>query len=177
VEASTSLRSKYEEAAELLRDDPGVVVVERPTEAEDRDKCFCTVLSVPIGGGGLHHEIELRTEAARAADDGTALPVRWHATGHERRFPTFEGELAVRPGADGTSLVLRGDYEIPYGAGGWVGDHVGGHHFAVQSLSLFVEQAAFRLDAEVDRRRSAPTHPHPPYVIDLREVGSENYLG
>jgi hypothetical protein len=179
VEASTSLRSTFEEAAEVLRDDPGAVVVARPTGEQRREGRFVSVLTLPVGGGGggLQHEIELRTEPVRIEGDGLALPLRWHATGHERRYPTFEGELTVRSAPAGTTLGLRGEYQVPFGAAGWVGDSVGGHHFAQRSLAMFLEDAACRLDAEVDRRGSAESPADASYVIDLREVGSENYLG
>jgi hypothetical protein len=137
------------------------------------------VITVPVGsgGGGLQHEIELRTEPARSAGHGVALPLRWHATGHERRFPTFEGALVLGGSTGGATLDLRGEYQVPFGAAGWVGDSVGGHHFAQRSLAMFLEQAACRLDVEVDRRASTASPAETSYVIDLREVGSENYLG
>jgi hypothetical protein len=177
--ASTSLRSIFDEAGHVLRDDPGSVLVERPTDEERRNGRFVTVLSLPVGteGGGLQHEIELHAGTARRVSDRVSLPVRWHAMGHERRYPTFEGELVVTSTPEAATLTLSGAYEVPFGPAGWVGDRVGGHHLAQRSLATFLEDAACRLDAEVDRRSSAESPADASYVIDLREVGSENYLG
>jgi hypothetical protein len=178
--ASTVLRSTFEEAGHVLRDDPGSVVMERPTDEQRRNGRFVTVLAVPVGaeGGALQHEIELHAGTTRRSSGRVALPVRWQAIGHEHRYPTFEGELVVMASTSGeATLALFGAYEVPFGPAGWVGDRVGGHHFAQRSLATFVEHAAGRLDAEVDRRSSAPSPADSSYVIDLREVGSENYLG
>jgi hypothetical protein len=178
VEASTTVRAPFERAREVLVDDCGCVVAERVTPQERRDRCFHTVLGVEIGaGGGLHQEVVVDVGAARAIDASVVLPVRWHAAGRERLFPTFAGDLVVTGEDPGSRLVLRGTYAVPLGLLGRFGDGVAGRRLTHRSLSSFLEQAASRLDAEVDRRTASVAWHPAPYPVALREASSENYIG
>lgn len=73
--------------------------------------------------------------------------------------------------------MLRGAYDVPLGTVGHFGDVLVGRRLARRSLSTVVEDAARRLDAEVDHRmRSVPWRPAP-YPIDLRESDLREVAG
>lgn len=178
IEASTSVRAPIERACEILRTDPGCVLAERCTADQRRAHRFHTTLGVDVGGGGgLHQQVVVETGLTQPTDGGVELPVRWHAAGHERLFPTFDGVLELQAEGVRTKVTLRGTYTVPLGVLGRFGEGLAGRRAAHQSLTSFVEQVAGRLDAEANRRWE-PESWHPaPYSVDLREVHPENYLG
>lgn len=178
IEASTKLRAPIERAHDVLIADPGCVVAERCSPDERRERCFHTNLGVEVGaGGGFHQEVVIELGPVRSTDDTVAVPVRWRAAGRDRLFPTFEGELEASRDSPGSCLGLRGAYAVPLGPLGRFGDGSAGRRLARQSLTAFLEQAARRLDAEVDRRMDSVSRHPAPYPVSLREVGSENYIG
>jgi hypothetical protein len=175
IEASTTVKVPIERARDVLADDPGAVVADVVTAADRHARRFTTVLGVELaGGGGVRHAVVVELGRAHPGGERTALAIRWHADGHQRLFPTFEGELDVEPdGPDATRLTVQGTYAVPLGPIGHFGDGLVGRRIARQSLASFVEQAAGRLDREVHRRRtSAAWHPAP-YPVALREMGYE----
>lgn len=177
VEASTELRSPFERARDVLVADPGSVVADCVTSEERRERRVQTALAVDIGGGGLHHSVTVEFGPLRATEDSVTLAVCWHAVGHDRLLPSFEGELEVRQDGTGSVLTLRGTYTVPLGPLGRFGDGIAGRRLARQSLRAFVERAARRLDSHVDRTLdAAPWHPDT-YPVSLREVGAENFFG
>lgn len=105
------------------------------------------------------------------------MPVHWRAAGRDRLFPTFEGELEASRDDPGSCLRLRGIYTVPLRPLGRFGDGIAGRRLARQSLSAFLEQAARRLDGEVDRRLDVVSAHPASYPVALREVASENHIG
>lgn len=178
IEASTEVRAAIERARDVLIGDPGCVAAERCTADMRRERRFHTTLAVELGGGGsVHEEVVIELGPAWSNHDAVALPIHWRAARHQRLFPTFDGELEASRRDLGSNLTLRGAYTVPLGPLGRFGEAIGGRRLARQSLVAFLEQAARRLDDEVDgRMKSASRHPAP-YPVALREVRSEHYIG
>ena len=98
------------------------------------------------------------------------MPVRWHATGREHLFPSFDGELTAAPDREGTRLRLTGRYTIPLGVIGKVGEGAVGHRLARRSLANYLDEVARRLDRAVQRRLASVSW-HPPRPPDtLRDA-------
>lgn len=110
-------------------------------------------------------------------EHSVTLPLCWHATGHQRLFPVFEGELEASGYALGSTLTLRCAYTVPLGPVGGVGDRLAGKRLAHRSLTAFLEQTARRLDAEVARRFDAEGWHRAPYPVSVRDIGPDNYIG
>lgn len=178
MEVSTDVRSPIARAGEVLVRDPGKVVADGCTDEERRERCFMSSLGVDLGHGG-HLEVQVVVDVgtARSHEDRTTVPVRWRAAGWERMFPAFAGALEARRSGGRTTLVLTGTYTVPLGPLGGFGDGLAGRRIARRSLSAFLEQAARRLDAEVDRRHGAETPDATPYSVALRELGSSYPVG
>ena len=177
IEASTRMRAPIERALEVLVSDPGLVVADRVTP-EDRLACsFHAGLAVTAGEGAVHHDVVIDLLAPRADGDSLTVPLRWHATGNQRLFPRFEGELEASGDELGSTLTLRGTYTVPLGALGWVGERVAGKRLADESLVAFLEESARRLDAEVARRTDALSWHPAPYPASVREVGPDRSWG
>ena len=178
VEVSTAVRAPVARASEVLVNDPGCVVAERPTIDERRDRRFSTTLGVGLGPGGhLDARVVVEVGAARATGERTTIPVRWRAAGWERMFPAFAGVLEAHKDGERTTLALRGTYTVPLGPLGGFGDGLAGRRVARRSLTAFVEQVARRLDDEVDRRYDAVSPEAPSYRVALREHGSSYPVG
>jgi hypothetical protein len=179
IEASTTVRIPIERARQVLTDDPGCVVADAASPDDRRERRFSSALGIDLGAGGaVRQAVTVSLGALSSLDGAASLPLRWQASGRDRVFPVFEGELEARAaGLGATMLVVRGTYTVPLGAVGRFGDGVIGRRLAQQSLVSFVEDAAGRLDREVHRRMAAVSWHPAPYAVDLRETGSENYLG
>jgi hypothetical protein len=87
------------------------------------------------------------------------LPLGWSATGHGHLLPTFEGALEISKRRSLTRLRLAGEYTVPLGLLGRIGDDVFGWRVARRSLNALVERMTARLEAEVQSR-----------AVDLRGV-------
>lgn len=177
VEASTRLRAPVEQVREVLIGDPGAVITDRVTPEERRSRSFHTTLAVEVGGGGVHHDVVIDLRVPESSERSVTLPVSWHATGHERLFPTFRGELEASRDELGTTLTLRGAYTVPLGAMGRLGERLAGKRLANQSLTAFLEQTARRLDDEVGRRTDTATWHPALYPVSVQQVGPENFWG
>ncbi|MGH9177481.1 MAG: hypothetical protein ACRD0N_02855 [Acidimicrobiales bacterium] len=177
VEASTKVRAPIERAREVLVGDPGAVVADQVTPDERKTKSFHTTLAVQVGGGGLHHDVVIDLRSPHSEARAVSVPLSWHATGHQRLFPAFEGELEASGDELGSTLTLRGAYAVPLGPVGRVGERLAGKRVAHQSLVAFLEQSARRLDAEVARRFDAEGWHPAPYAVSVREISPDNYIG
>lgn len=157
----------------MLLFDPGHLIGEGPSDD------LRATLAVQTGAGpSVQQEVAVEIGALRPEGNALSLPLSWEATGWQRLFPEFRGELEVSPYGSGCSLRLHGSYHVPLGPLGRFGDGIAGRRLARQSLSAFLAQAARRIDAEVDGR--ADSHPWYPdrYPVAVRELAlSENYLG
>lgn len=180
IEATTEVRAALERARPVLIEDPGTVLAGGCSREQRRTRAFVATLSVAIGAGAsLQQDVVVEVGRPHASDDGLTLPMRWHATGHERLAPSFDGELILSGDALHTLLALRGSYVVPLGPLGRFGDGLAGRRVARRSLAGYLEQVARRLDAEVDRRiESAGWHPAPYAVtVDERDCRSEHFIG
>jgi hypothetical protein len=178
IEASTDVRASFERARAILTDDPGSVVSDHATPGERAARRFHAMLGVKVAdGGGLHQEVIIDVGSARAGGGDVTVPVQWCATARGRLFPSFAGELRVCARPPGSNLTVRGSYSVPLGPLGRISDKLGGSRLARRSLSDFVEQAAGRLDSAVGPQADRMLGWTTTYEVDVREVGSENYIG
>lgn len=179
MELSTGLRAPIARAGEVLVAEAASVVTDESTPEERRLRRLNTTLGIDLGPAGrLEARVVVEMGTARADVDRTTIAVRWHAAGWERMFPAFAGVLEARKEGEAATLVLRGTYTVPLGPLGGFGDGLAGRRVARRSLTAFLEQAARRLDAEVDRRYSAAAPPAvSPYLVSLRELGSGYPVG
>lgn len=175
---STDVRAPMARASEVLVRDPGSVVADGCTDPERRERRFTTSLGVDLGPGGhLDVRVVVDLGAARSHGDRTTVPIRWRAAGWERMFPAFAGALEARRSGERTSLVLAGTYTVPLGPLGGFGDGLAGRRIARRSLTAFLEDAARRLDAEVDRHGGVGPPDRTSYPVALRELGSTFPVG
>lgn len=182
IDATTTVHAAPGRTRDVLIEDPGTVLTDSHTTEQRRSGRFQSVLTVDIGAGAsLQQEVQIEVDSGHTDDDtsGFVLPVRWQATGHERLFPTFAGQLEASPDREGTRLELRGIYTVPLGMAGRFGDGVAGQRLARKSLADFLAHVAKRLDTEVVRRINAPAYHAVNYPVSLSEDGSspENYVG
>lgn len=180
IEATTKVRAPLEQARAVLADDAATVLA-GPCSVEDRRaRQYLVTLAVDIGAGAhLQQDVTLEAGRPQRAGDGFAVPVRWHATSHERLVPAFDGELLVSGDGLHTEVALRGSYTVPLGPLGRFGDGLAGRRAARRSLTSYLEQLARRLDAEVDRRNESVGWRPAPYAVSLCEhdARSEHFIG
>jgi hypothetical protein len=71
------------------------------------------------------------------------LPIRWHAAGHEQRFPTLEADIEVAPLTPSTTqLSMSARYTPPMGALGRAVDRALLHRVAEATVKDFVDRVA-----------------------------------
>jgi hypothetical protein len=71
------------------------------------------------------------------------LPIRWHAAGHEHRFPTLEADIEVAPMTPSTTqLSMSARYTPPMGALGRAVDRALLHRVAEATVKDFVDRVA-----------------------------------
>ena len=172
IEATTTVHAAPGRARNVLIDDPGSVLTDRHTADDRRARRFTTTLAADIGAGAsLQQAVEITLDTP-FVDDKTqtfVLPLRWHAIGHERLFPSFTGTFELGPDRQGARLDLRGHYAVPFGAVGRFGDGVAGRRVARSSLGAFLGEIALRLDREVVRRIDTRTFHPDPYPVTVHE--------
>jgi hypothetical protein len=161
-------------ARKVFMDNPGIALSERFSEEQRRSREFETELTAELGSGAsVHQKVLIQLGAPQLIEGVLLIPVRWHAIGRERLFPAFEGELEVSSQKPpGTRLRLIGSYTVPLGPVGQVGEGIGGHRIATQSVTRYVEDVARRVEREIDRIVSVPERD----VESLRDR-SEHYIG
>lgn len=174
IEASTAIRAPLGRATDVLGDDPARLFSDRIGPEQRRAREVPIELDMSVGSGAaLEQDVVVRLGPMTSSATAATLSVAWKPSGHEYLLPDFDGELAVEVDDYGrTALVLRGSYHVPLGAVGGFGDAVVGRRVARRSIVKLVEQMAWRLDAEVDRRTEAVSWRPAPYPVDLRETPS-----
>lgn len=162
IEATTAVRSPLQWARRVLADDPASVLTDECTDDDRATRRFRSTLALDTAGAAASVRqdviIDVGLPISANGDEraGLVMPISWRAAGFERLFPTFDGELVLEAGGDTPTLSVRGRYEVPLGPMGRFGDGLVGRRIARRSLASFLESAAQRLDAAVDRAMSAP---------------------
>lgn len=181
IEAVTTLRAPVSRIEEVVRDDPGRVLVDAVSTDDRAARTFATVIGPRSGEGTVvQQEVLVEFGVVGARDGVFVVPFSWRPSGHERLLPTFDGQLsAVGDGCGRTRLTLEGNYHLPLGIVGRFGDSIAGRRLARQTVSALLEEIAVRIDREVDGRGSVAHGPLPPrYPVDLREgPRSEYHIG
>ena len=171
IEASTWIGAGFAHVGEVLANDPGTAFGDGAMVHQHASTR--TVLGVDLGSGtSVHQEVLVHLDVAQTTETGLVLPVAWQATGRQRLFPTFTGELEASEADDGTRLRLHGTYTVPLGVIGRVGNGVVGWRLASRSLDALLASIGRQLEAEVDRRRRSV----PDLVVPEWER-SEIYIG
>jgi hypothetical protein len=156
IEVATPVPVAFARARDVLLDDLGAVFGEAFTVDGQNRSRIPAELSVDLGAGAsLHQDVRVQLGVAQSTVTGVIVPVAWHASGRERLFPTFKGELAAFEAHTGTLLRLDGTYSVPFGVIGRIGNGVVGWRLARRSLVALLERLAGRLEAEAERRRQA----------------------
>lgn len=170
VQTSTPVRATLERVRDVLTGDPGAAVADRISPAERQAREFHTTLHVDAGkGGGVEQDVLVDVGLPQLTGNSIALPISWRAAGRTRLFPTFAGELQVVRHGTAARLDLRGTYELRLGPLGRLGDRLAGRRLARQSLDVFAQQAATRLESEIQRRSDSFPPSAMPYPDDLRD--------
>jgi hypothetical protein len=179
IEASATIQAAFGRVRQVLLDEPGVLFGETQAPDERRARRFRIDLGVDLGqGASLHQTAMVQVGAARSSPAGVVLPLAWQPTGRGRMLPTFEGELEASEVRTGTGLQLTGTYTVPLGLVGRFGDGVVGRRLARRSLGALMEQVAWRLESEVDRRLDSPARRQVSRPVELHEdAHSEIYVG
>jgi hypothetical protein len=153
IEVATPLRAAFAQAREIVLDDPGAVFSEALAVDEQHHPRLPAELSVDLGAGAsVHQAVMLKLGTAQSTDTAVLVPVAWRATGRERLFPTFRGELEAFEARSGTRLRLHGIYTVPLGVIGRIGNDVLGWRLARRSLEDLLARLARRIEAEAERR-------------------------
>lgn len=157
IDVSADLHGVFERASNVLVDDLGSVLAERPAPIARNVREFRAELAVELhGGASVHQAVLIEAGLPKRDEKVLTVPLRWTATGREGLFPTFTGDLEAVPTRAGTRLRLVGTYTLPIGWLGRFGDKKLGHRAAERSLARYVEEVATRLEAEVHRRATSP---------------------
>ena len=141
----------YDAAVAALRDRPDAVVLDDPGTSE-------LELHADVAGFDVARTVTVTLGDLRQLDNhAVALPMRWQATEHPRRFPTMDGlvelsALSHRPAQ--SQLALVGTVTPPLGVLGSVGEAAGGTQLGDSVLEALVDRMADRL-AELVADRAA----------------------
>ena len=181
METKTTVRAPLAQIERALRDDIIDVLggTEEPGGARRR---FQAELTVELGGGTMVRQgVEVRAGRVQAEGDGLSMALSWEAE-RSHLFPSFDGTLRVVPEGSHHELILSGDYDVPLGLLGRIGDVAAGRRVAGSSLQQLVDQIGRRLDEVIDAHQpAAGLRPAPPVSLDLRDraehPGSDLYIG
>ena len=179
VAAFTTIGVAFARARTVLQTDPGAVFTDTYTAEDRRARRFHADVSVALGAGAsMHQEVTIQLGIAHSTEPAYVQPLTWHANGHERFLPTFDGALELSEERDGTGVRLVGSYTVPLGVAGRFGDGVIGHRLARRSLEMLVEWFGRRLENEVLRRlETADGHVRRLHVPVDDHAHSELYVG
>lgn len=154
IEASKQIPVPYAAASLVLRDDPAAVLTDFDDRLEHRTGPVFTEVGVDFNAGvGLHRTVVVHSGVVSASVGEMTLPVTWRAVDRARLLPVFSGDLNIVDAGIGTRVSLSGNYSVPFGIAGLVGDCAVGRRFARRSLDGLVDGIGRRLEAEVERRK------------------------
>ena len=183
IEASAMLHATTGSARTVLRSSPELVLGDPDSETRTGPRRFGTTVPAHVGSGTtVEQEVIITFGPLRSTevDENAVGPFSWEPIGFERFMPSFCGDLAIDPvdGTNGSRLTVRGTYRAPLGRVGRFGDSVIGHRIARQSLTLYVERLAERIDREAVRCHTATPLRPAPYNEDLRPHSrSQHHVG
>lgn len=115
----------------------------------DEPDANALVLHADVAGFDVARTVTVTLGDLRQLDrHAVAVPIRWEATEHPRRFPTMDGlvefsALSHRPAQ--SQLALVGTVTPPLGALGSVGEAAGGTELGDGVLEALLERMADRL--------------------------------
>lgn len=171
---SAGVRAPLDQSRHVMRDEPGVLLVGRPTGGEVRARRFRSSMSIEVEAGrSVTQGVIVEVGEPAEADDAVTLPVGWEAHGTGWLYPSFRGELRLRPVAGGCELELQGSYAIPPSVLSRFGDGVAGRRVAQRALRVFVGQIAGRLEALSGGRDGGS----PDGAVQVREGGPGDDVG
>jgi len=139
IDLAERIRGTYWHAAAILKLDLDPVV-RAPLEE----------LRFEIGGGAITRRVQAEVGPLESGPTSLWVPLEWQAFVHPSLFPVMNGELQVSDiSGNGIELRLVGEYRIPLGAVGAVGDVLAGRRVAEKSLRGFLIEVANRLQAKL----------------------------
>ena len=171
LDATDAARAHFEDAAQLLADDPAQVF-SPPADIEARyARRLSVTLTAPLGGGAsVVQTVVLELGPPERSPDAIVLPMAWRPIGHPHLLPVFQGCLEAAPHGAHTRLSLHGTYRPPLGLIGTAGDALAGRHLAHYTLAALLRTVAQRLDKAIVTRRTAEGIRPAPYPPDLRDA-------
>ena len=143
------LRAPVDRVVEVLTTNPASVIQPdaRPdARATGRFRCGLTI--EVADGATLRHEVDLQVGRITRTSGGVTLGLHLEPVAHRHLVPVFDGELEATAAEEGSQLVLKGGYTVPFGVIGRLGDALKGHRSVEQSLERLVTEVAQRLEAE-----------------------------
>jgi len=161
LDATDAARAHFEDAAQLLADDPAQVF-SPPADIEARyARRLSVTLTAPLGGGAsVVQTVVLELGPPERSPDAIVLPMAWRPIGHPHLLPVFQGCLEAAPHGAHTRLSLLGT----------AGDALAGRHLAHYTLAALLRTVAQRLDKAIVTRRTAEGIRPAPYPPDLRDA-------
>lgn len=170
-------------ACSVLRSSPELVLGDPESKSRTAPLRFGTTVPAHVGPGTTVEQavtITFGPLRSTEVDENAVGLFSWETIGFGRLLPSFCGDLAIDPvdGTNGSRLTVRGTYRAPLGRVGRFGDSVIGHRIARQSLTLYVERLAERIDREAVRCHTATPLRPAPYNEDLRPHSrSQHHIG
>lgn len=174
IGATTSTATAFADVRDALLSDPARVLADRCTS----DGQLLFDLDIDLASGACFRQaVAVRLGRPQNSPTRLVLPLEWTASGRERLFPRFAGELVLAAHDEATRVVLVGRYVVPLGAIGRFGDGVAGRRLARRSLVALLERIAVRLTTETKRQATSPTRSSPFAIEVVEQQPSELYVG
>lgn len=144
LEARSTTTAGVDEVRRILRDSPAAVLGDpEPDPQRLQAHRFHTSVCLQLGSGtSIEQDVCIDLDTVPAEPRRLIVGVRWEPLGHQTYLPSFAGWLSVAPADEGSTLELRGRYEVPFGAVGRFGDALVGGRIARATVEDLVERLA-----------------------------------
>jgi hypothetical protein len=140
VEATREFRGPCWVTIALLEIEPAAMVEEVLRDLPARVTASTTVMRA------THVELGPLVRTGREGKVAFEL----HDAAHPAVFPRLHGEFRVlEAGEARTALTVTGEYDVPLGVVGDVGDRIAGHRLAQNTMDEVTERLARRMEAKV----------------------------
>jgi hypothetical protein len=161
LKSYTELPMSFEEVRAAMLRQPQRWLSGLADAAERDGRRLLIEVGLQVGGRGLSHDAWLEVGEPITTDRVASLPIRLHAEGHERLFPSLEGTLdAAWLGTGRTYLALTAQYDPPFGGLGHAIDRALLHRVAEAVGRRFLEAAAERLQTQAASGSAGPHLKH-----------------